>query len=83
MKYEHAEHDHILIVDDDANHVKTLQAIVRAWGYQVSTADDGTTAVEMVKERPFALILMDVRMAQMSGIEASSGSKHTTRPYPS
>jgi two-component system response regulator HydG len=61
---------HILIVDDDANHVKTLQTLVRAWGYQVSTADDGAAAVEMVKKRPFALILMDVRMAQMSGIEA-------------
>ena len=32
--------------------------------------DDGAKAVENVKERPFALILMDVRMAQMSGIEA-------------
>ncbi len=61
---------HILIVDDDLNHLKTLQTIVRSWGYHVSTADDGIKAVENVKERPFALILMDVRMAQMSGIEA-------------
>jgi two-component system response regulator HydG len=61
---------HILIVDDDLNHLKTLQTIVRSWGYQVSLADDGEKAVENVKERPFALILMDVRMAQMSGIEA-------------
>lgn len=61
---------HILIVDDDANHLKTLQTIVRSWGYQVTTADDGIKAVESVKDRPFALILMDVRMAQMSGIEA-------------
>jgi len=61
---------HILIVDDDLNHLKTLQTIVRSWGYRVSTADDGVKAVEGVKEKPFALILMDVRMAQMSGIEA-------------
>jgi two-component system response regulator HydG len=61
---------HILIVDDDPNHLKTLQTIVRSWGYQVSTVEDGITAVESVKERLFALILMDVRMAQMSGIEA-------------
>ncbi|MBW2043191.1 MAG: sigma-54-dependent Fis family transcriptional regulator [Deltaproteobacteria bacterium] len=61
---------HILIVDDDLNHLKTLKTIVKSWGYQVSTADDGVKAVESVKERPFALILMDVRMAQMSGIEA-------------
>ncbi|MDY0096679.1 MAG: sigma 54-interacting transcriptional regulator, partial [Candidatus Vecturithrix sp.] len=61
---------HILVVDDDPNHLKTLQTIVRSWGYQVSVADDGAKAVESVKDRPFALILMDVRMAQMSGIEA-------------
>ena len=61
---------HILIVDDDPNHLKTLQTIVKSWGYRVSTADDGVKAVENVKEQPFSLILMDVRMAQMSGIEA-------------
>jgi len=64
------QNTHILIVDDDLNHLKTLRTIVRSWGYQVSTADDGIKAVENVKENPFALILMDVRMAQMSGLEA-------------
>jgi two-component system response regulator HydG len=61
---------HILIVDDDQNHLKTLQTIVKSWGYRVSGADDGAKAVDKVKEAPFALVLMDVRMAQMSGIEA-------------
>ena len=61
---------HVLIVDDDSNHLKILQTIVRSWGYQVTVVDDGAKAVESVKERPFDLILMDVRMAQMSGIEA-------------
>ena len=61
---------HILVVDDDPNHLKTLQTIVRSWGYLVSVADDGAKAIENVQERSFALILMDVRMAQMNGIEA-------------
>lgn len=60
----------ILIVDDDVNHLKTLKTIVQSWGYEVAVADDGARAVEAVKEHPFALILMDVRMARMSGIEA-------------
>jgi two-component system response regulator HydG len=60
----------ILIVDDDVNHLKTLKTIVQSWGYEVAVADDGDRAVEAVKEHPFALILMDVRMARMSGIEA-------------
>ena len=60
----------ILIVDDDVNHLKTLKTIVQSWGYEVAVADDGDRAVEAVKEHPFALILMDVRMTRMSGIEA-------------
>lgn len=61
---------HILIVDDAPNHLKILKTIVGSWGYQVSVADDGGMAVEHVKKRPFALILMDVRMTEMNGIEA-------------
>jgi len=61
---------HILIVDDDANHLKTLGTIIKTWNYEVSAADDGTKAIEMIKQNPYALILMDVRMTKMSGIEA-------------
>ena len=61
---------HILVVDDDLSHLKTLKTIISSWGYKATEADDGTKAVERVKERPYDLILMDVRMAEMSGIEA-------------
>jgi two-component system, NtrC family, response regulator HydG len=60
----------ILIVDDDPGHRATLKTIIGSWGYSVQTADDGTEAVEMVTSGPIDLILMDVRMARMSGIEA-------------
>ncbi|MBL0712440.1 MAG: sigma-54-dependent Fis family transcriptional regulator [Desulfosarcina sp.] len=60
----------ILVVDDDRSHLKTLKTIISSWGYRVTEADDGTQAVARVKERPYDLILMDVRMAAMSGIEA-------------
>jgi len=60
----------ILVVDDDSGHLTTLQTIIKSWGYRVEVADDGSKAVEKVKERPFDLILMDVRMTVMSGIEA-------------
>lgn len=60
----------ILVVDDDPGHRTTLKTIIKSWGYQVEGADDGTGAVEKVKKGPFDLILMDVRMTVMSGIEA-------------
>ena len=62
--------DKILVVDDDPGHLTTLQTIIRSWGYEVQTADDGTGAVERVKSGPVDLILMDVRMAEMNGLEA-------------
>ena len=61
---------HILVVDDDPGHLTTLRTIVKSWGYSVTAVDDGGKAVEKVREKPFDLILMDVRMAEMSGIEA-------------
>jgi two-component system response regulator HydG len=60
----------ILIVDDDPGHLTTLKTIVRSWGYIVETGDDGEVAVAQVKSEPVDLVLMDVRMAKMSGIEA-------------
>ena len=61
---------HILVVDDDLSHLKTLKTIIASWGYKTTEADDGTGAVQRVKERPYDLIIMDIRMAVLSGIEA-------------
>ena len=60
----------VLIVDDDLAHRSMLKTIIRGWGYEVAEADDGAVAVEMVKERSFDSILMDIRMITMDGITA-------------
>lgn len=65
----------ILVVDDDIGHLSTLKTIIKSWGYRVEGVDDGETAVAKVKEKAFDLILMDVRMAVMDGIEALSNIK--------
>jgi two-component system response regulator HydG len=60
----------ILLVDDDKPHRIMLRAMLNKWNWAVVDVDDGTTAVEAVKERPFDAILMDVRMTKMDGLEA-------------
>ncbi len=60
----------ILVVDDDSGHLTTLKTIIQSWGYAVLSAEDGSVAVERVKGAAVDLILMDVRMAVMGGIEA-------------
>jgi two-component system response regulator HydG len=60
----------ILVVDDDRAHAMMLRTLITDWGYEVLLADDGTTGVEMVQAQPFDMILMDMKMVRMSGMEA-------------
>jgi two-component system, NtrC family, response regulator HydG len=61
---------HILVVDDDASHRTMLRTLLAGWGYAVSEAEDGSAAVQKVREKPFDLVLMDVRMVKVSGLRA-------------
>ena len=60
----------ILIVDDDVNFRNTLFKIMKKKGYDVFTAENGHRAVELVRERTFDVILLDVKMPVMNGMEA-------------
>lgn len=60
----------ILIVDDDNAHLSMLRTVLRGWGYQTVEAQDGEGAISEVRDKPFDCILMDVRMANIGGIEA-------------
>jgi two-component system response regulator HydG len=60
----------ILVVDDDYAHRTMLKALLGGWGYEVREADDGAGAVEAVRKEPLDLVLMDIRMVRVSGIEA-------------
>ena len=60
----------ILVVDDDTAHARMLETLMTDWGYAVSVADDGTTGVEQVEKKGFDLVLLDMKMKKMSGMEA-------------
>jgi two-component system, NtrC family, response regulator HydG len=60
----------ILVVDDDTAHRTMLQTLVGGWGYEIAEADDGESAIAAVQEQPLDLVLMDIRMVRVSGIEA-------------
>jgi two-component system response regulator HydG len=60
----------VLVVDDDPAHRTMLLTLLTGWGYAISEADDGSTAIEKVHEQAFDLILMDIRMIKVSGLEA-------------
>jgi len=60
----------ILIVDDEKNMRITLADILQDEGYEVDTAESGEEAVELCSKQAYGIILLDVRMPGMNGVEA-------------
>ena len=65
------EKNSIMVVDDDPAHRTMLRALLGGWGYNIFEADDGSSAIEEVKNRYFDLILMDVQMPELDGLNAT------------
>ncbi len=59
----------VLIVDDEPDFVELLREFLSAKGYEVAAAYDGEEALRKVKEDRPHLILLDVRMPKMNGLE--------------
>jgi len=59
----------ILIVDDNISLAKTMSLILKRKGYKVTTAKNGPEAIKEIKESPFDLIFMDIKMPLMDGVE--------------
>jgi CheY-like chemotaxis protein len=60
---------HVLVIDDDADVRDALQAALGAAGFAVRTANAGADALESLKRSPAALVLLDLMMPTMSGVE--------------
>jgi len=59
----------ILIVDDNVSQCKTMSFVLERKGYIVALANDGPEALEKVEDKPFDIILMDIKMPLMDGVE--------------
>jgi DNA-binding response OmpR family regulator len=70
--------ERILVVDDEQSNRELLEAILTAEGYAVEQAPDGPTALMRAGAAPPDLILLDVRMPEMSGVEVCWRLKHST-----
>jgi two-component system response regulator HydG len=65
----------ILIVEDDQAHRAMLRVLLAGWGYQISEVEDGDAAIDAIHSKPYSAVLMDIRMANVSGLEALSEMK--------
>ncbi|MGH7419701.1 MAG: sigma-54-dependent transcriptional regulator [Candidatus Rokuibacteriota bacterium] len=60
----------ILVVDDEAEIRSLLGAVLQSKGYEVVTADDGAAALQQIQREHPAVVLMDLSMPRMGGMDA-------------
>lgn len=59
----------ILIVEDDEYVLESIKLLLSKEGYDVATATDGPAAIELFKKRQYDLVITDIKMPQMDGME--------------
>ena len=59
----------ILVVEDDDNQRLLYEQELKLEGYEIVTASDGKDALERIQEQPPDIIIMDINMPKMDGIE--------------
>lgn len=59
----------ILLVEDDRDLAAFMQAVLIADGFEVTLAADGRAGLEALERRPYALVVLDLMMPGMDGVE--------------
>jgi two-component system, NtrC family, response regulator HydG len=60
---------YVLVVDDNLSNVRTLTDILDVKGFEVQSAESGAEALEVLREHPVDILLTDVKMPGMNGLE--------------
>ena len=78
----HTDSPRILIVDDDPGQRSLLNSFLRSQGFETEVADSGARALEILRTKKFNMMVSDVRMPGLSGLETLrlARKEHATLP---
>ena len=69
--YKSLGHKKVLVVDDIEMNQQLAKHMMQSWGFTVDVAANGVEAVEKVERNTYDLVLMDIQMPEMDGIQAT------------
>src|SRR6187401_340073 len=69
----------ILIVDDEPSMREMLRIVLRRDGYDVQLADSGRKAIDQLRQNNFDLLLSDIKMPDVSGVDVLRAAKEINR----
>jgi len=72
---------HILLVDDNQTNLLIASKILKLYGAEVMTAENGSVAIEKIKNNIFDLVLMDIQMPVMDGYDATSYIRNVLKDH--
>lgn len=72
----------VLVVDDEENIRLLFKEELEEEGYEVDTASNGLEALEKVKAAPFDIVILDIKMPVMDGIQALNAIKNMDKDQP-
>jgi len=80
MDSQSATSRHILVVDDDRGLSLALSTLLKAVGHAVETAGDGPDALALLREHDFDIVLLDIGLPKMSGLDVLAQARAFATP---
>jgi PAS domain S-box-containing protein len=81
IDYSRASSSHVLLVEDnDVNQVVAVNYLSK-WGFKVSIANTGLEALELIRQKAFHIVLMDLQMPDLDGYGATRQIRQINDPY--
>ena len=70
----------VLVIDDDPAYATLISSELRSWGHEVESAPNGRKALFLLAETSYDLIVTDILMPEMDGIEFINKARSGSRP---